>query len=213
VLELSTNIGYAIIDRILGGPGFGISKIRDFTEIEKILLTRVLTQLLSFLPEPWDNVAPVRPRLDKIETNSQFAQIIAPTEMAALVTLSIKVGSIEGMLNFVIPHMSIEKFMDRLNTRFWFATVGEEEDAERHRAEVEERLKATSVPIKAIIGKTRIAVSDFVDIQIGDIIPLDSYVSSDMQIYVGNLLKFTAKPGVARGRNAVQITSVIEREE
>jgi len=31
ILELSANIGYAVIDRILGGPGTGVKQLRDFS--------------------------------------------------------------------------------------------------------------------------------------------------------------------------------------
>lgn len=45
--------------------------------------------------EPWENVCELEPRLERIETNSQFAQIISPTEMIALVTLNVKIGDVE----------------------------------------------------------------------------------------------------------------------
>jgi flagellar motor switch protein FliM len=37
-------------------------------------------------------------------------------------------------------------------------------------------------------------------------------MNSDLDVMIGNLLKFNAKPGISRGRNAVQITSLIEKE-
>lgn len=212
ILELSANIGYAIIDRILGGPGFGMKRMRDFSEIEKILLDRVLTQMLSFIPEPWENVAKIRPRLEKIETNSQFAQIISPNEMTALVTISVKVGSVEGLMNFCIPYIVIESIMERLNTKYWF-TASDDDVDDKYSKDLEEKLEKTSVALSAIVGQTRISVGDFINMQVGDIIPLDSYVSSDLNVMVGNLLKFNAKPGISRGKNAIQITTLIKKEE
>lgn len=212
VIELSTNIGYAIIDRILGGPGFGLKKIRDFSEIERILLERIMLQMLSYLPEPWENVIQIKPRLEKIETNSQFAQIIGPTEMVALVVLNIKVGSAEGTLNVCLPHLVIEPVMEKLYTKLWYIQRQEEsKDAFREKIEVE--LEKATVPVSAVIGKTNIMVSDFINLQVGDIIQLDSYVTSDLNVMIGNLLKFHAKPGINRGKNAIQITSLIEKEE
>jgi len=211
VLELSANLGYSIIDRILGGPGNTIAKMRDFSEIEKILLERVITQMISFLSEPWANVGAFKPRLERLETNLQFAQIIAPNEMTALVTLSIKIGSVEGFLNICIPHITIEPVMERLNTKLWFSTKNDEPDTS-YAEDLEAQLERTKINIAAIIGRTRITVNDFVQLQPGDIIPLDSYINSDLQIMVGNLLKFHAKPGISRGKNAIQITSLVERE-
>jgi len=212
IADMSSNVGYAIIDRILGGPGFGISKLRDFSEIEKILLERVMLQILSFLPEPWEGVLPLRPRLEKIETNTQFAQIIAPTDKVALVVLTIKVGSSEGNISFCLPHRVVEPIVDRLYTKFWYSQK-EEENKDIYRERLEIELERAKVPVSVQVGKSKIMVSDFVNLQVGDIIPLDSYVTSDVSVLIGNMHKFHAKPGMSRGKFAVQITNLVEKEE
>ena len=211
VVDLSTNIGYAIIDRILGGPGFGLKKLREFSEIEKILIERVMLQMLSFLPESWENVAPIKPKLEKIETNSQFAQYIGPTEPVALVVMSIKVGSSEGTINICLPHLVMEPVMEKLYTKYWYIQRGDD-DKQSYRSNLEAELERTQVPVTAVVGKTTVRVNDFINLQVGDIIKLDSYISSDMDIMVGDMLKFHAKPGISRGKNAIQITSLIKKE-
>ncbi|MCL2171235.1 MAG: flagellar motor switch protein FliM [Defluviitaleaceae bacterium] len=212
ILEVSPNIGYAIIDRILGGPGTGISKMRDFSEIEKILLERVAVHMLNHLPEAWKQVEIISPRLEKVETNYQFAQIIAPSDMTALVTISIKIGSVEGFMNFCLPISVIDPLIDRLNTRFWFSHVTESLD-DNYIEDLEKRIEFASVDVSAVVGRTRIMVSEFVNLSVGDVITLDSYVNQDLEIHVGTLKKFYAKPGISRGKNAIQITSMIKREE
>ncbi|MCL2617407.1 MAG: flagellar motor switch protein FliM [Defluviitaleaceae bacterium] len=213
VLEMSSNLGYAIIERILGGIGLGIKVVRDFSEIEKILLSRILSNMIARLPEPWENVLQLKPRLDKIETNSQFAQIFGPNEMIALVTLRVKVGSTEGMINFCLPHLVISPIMDRLYTKFWFEQIVQTGGEDIYREELENQINKAVVPLIAVVGKSTITVNEFVNLQVGDIIPLDSYITSDMNIYVGDLLKFYARPGIKRGKNAFQITSHISKEE
>jgi len=212
IADMSSNVGYAIVDRILGGPGFGLNKMRDFSEIEKILLERVMLQILSFLPEPWESVIPLRPRLEKIETNTQFAQIIAPTDKVALVVLTLKIGSSEGNISFCLPHRVLEPVVDRLYTRFWYGQK-EEDNKDFYREKLELELERVKVPVSVQVGKSKIMVNDFINLQVGDIIPLDSYVSSDVNVLVGNMHKFHAKPGTSRGKFAVQITDLIEREE
>ncbi len=212
ILDLSSNIGYAVIDRVLGGKGTSLKKTRDFTEIEKILLNRVFEQMLFYLIEPWENVCDISPTLDKLETNSQFAQVISPNEMIALVTLSIKVGELEGLVNFCIPHLVVEPIMGRLNTKFWFRT-NVEEDVTLYRPKVERQLETAKIPLSAVVGRTSITVDEFISLQKGDIITLDSYINSDLNIMIGPLLKFYAKPGISRGKNAIQITSLVGREE
>jgi len=212
IMELSNKMGFSIIDRILGGPGLDLKVMRDFSEIETILLERVLSQIMSHLSEAWETVINIKPRLERLETNSQFAQIMSPNDMVALVVIRIKVGSAEGNLNFCLPHLVLEPIMDKLKTSFWFNTH-DAEDREEYRIKVEEELEKAKVPVSAVIGKTNIMVNDFVSLQRGDVLKLDSYVNSDLEIMVGNLLKFYAKPGMFRGKYAFQISTFIDREE
>jgi flagellar motor switch protein FliM len=69
------------------------------------------------------------------------------------------------------------------------------------------------MPIKAVLGKSSITVSDFVNLQCGDIIKLGSKVDNEMDIYVGNLKKFRALPGTAKDSYAVRVTQVMREEE
>ena len=78
---------------------------------------------------------------------------------------------------------------------------------------IESMIRKVDIPIKAVLGKSTISVSDFLNLQVGDCIRLDSKVDNDMDVYVGNIRKFTALPGANKDAYAVRITSVIREEE
>nr|WP_307992907.1 flagellar motor switch protein FliM [uncultured Niameybacter sp.] len=212
ILELSPNMGYAIIERVLGGTGSSMNKIRDFTEIERIILEKLFAQFANLLIEPWENVVELSPVLEKIETNSQVAQIISPNEMVALITFSIKIGSAEGMLNLCIPHIVIEPIMDKLNTKFWFSQNERAHNPEFEK-NIERMIQHTKMPMKAILGKTHITIKEFLELQVNDVISLDKDIESDIDVYVGNLLKFKGQVGSYKNKSAVKITTVIKRED
>lgn len=213
VLELSASIGFAVIDRVLGGPGESLRKMRDFSEIEQILVERVVIQLMSFLREPWEAIEDIRPKMTSLETNSQFASIMSPNEMIALITLNVSVGDVEGFIHFCLPHYVLEPVVSKLNTSSWYSLSGDDEDKDLYKDRVERQLETTRIPVRGLLGKTTLTVSDFISLQVGDIVTLDSFVNSDLEVMVGNLLKFTAKPGTSKGKNAIQITSVIKEDE
>lgn len=212
LLELSPNMGYTIIDRVLGGSGSGINTIRDFTDIERVILEKLFIQFVQLLVEPWQNVVELEPMLEKIETNSQVVQIISPNEIIALVTLNIKIGNVAGMMNICIPHLVIESIMDKLNTKFWFAQK-EQELGPSYEEYIQKMIQKSRVPVKAILGKTHITVREFLDLMRSDIIKLDKDIDSDLDIYVGNILKFTGTPGEYKNKVAVKINKVITRED
>lgn len=213
ILEMASNLGYAIVDRMLGGSGLPLEKTRDFSEIELLIIERILTICVELLCEPWKNVLEINPRLERIETNSQFAQIISPNEMIAIVTINIKIGDVEGLMNICLPFITLEPVMDKLNTKFWFSNMKKNDDDEEYAEVIESLISRAPVPIKACLGKSTISVKDFYSLQVGDIIRLDSKVDKELDIYVGNIRKFTALPGAYDKQYAVRITSVIREEQ
>lgn len=212
VIELAENVGFTIVDRMLGGEGSPLEKARDFTEIELIILERILNTCTNLLVEPWQSVAEISPRLERIETNNQFAQIISPSEMTAIVTMNIKIGGIEGLMNICIPFACVESVIDKLNTKYWYSTMQVKDDG-IYREAIESIITRTKVPIRAILGKSVISVNDFMNMQLGDIIRLDTKIDEELQVYVGNINKFTALPGASSDTYAVRITSVIREEQ
>ena len=208
IVELSTNLGFAMIDRMLGGQGLPLEKNREFSEIEMIILQKLMVVCMQLMHEPWKNVAEVDTILERIETNAQFAQIIAPGDMVALITLNIKVGDTEGYMNICLPFFTLEDVMDNLNTKFWYSTL-QKQDHSDYEEQLESLIKRVDVPVKAVLGGSQVSVNDFLNLQVGDIIRLDSKVDTEMNIFVGNIRKFTALPGSVKENYAVRVTSVI----
>ena len=212
ILEMASNLGYASVDRMLGGVGQPWDRNREFSEIELLIIERILSVCVELLAEPWHNVVDMNPRLERIETNSQFAQFISPSEMIALVTLDIHIGEVEGLMNICLPFMTLEPVMDKLNTKYWYSSIKKNNEVEYTEA-IQSLISKAPVPIKAYLGKSTVSVQDFTNLQTGDIIRLDSKVDKELDIYVGSLRKFTALPGASGKQYAVRITSVIGEEQ
>lgn len=211
LMEMATNVGYAFVDRMLGGMGLPLEKPRDFSEIELLIIERLLTVCVNLLREPWKNVVELNPRLDRIETNSQFAQIISPSEMIAIITINIKIGDAEGLMNMCLPYITLDDVMDKLNTKYWYSSQQEKEELS-YSGMVENLLSRAPIPVKAVLGRSSFSVSDFAGLQVGDIIRMDTKVEDELGIYVGSIKKFTALPGVAGDNYAVRVTSIIREE-
>lgn len=212
LIELSTNLGYAMIDRMLGGSGIPLEKTREFSQIELTIIERIMALLTQLMREPWKNVVDIMPVLNRLESNVQFAQVVPPSDMVAIVTLNLKIGDVEGYINMCLPFFTLEDVMDKLNTKYWYSVMQENRD-ENYGDYIESMIRKVDVPVKAILGRSSISVSDFLGLQVGDCIRLDTKVDNEMEIYVGNIRKFTALPGANDDAYAVRITSVIHEEE
>lgn len=207
IIQMAPTTAFAMIERVLGGSGNAYERTRGFTEIEITLIEKILGQMITYMRDPWKNVIDLKPRLKKIETNPQFTQIMSPNETVALITLNTKVGNIDGMIHICIPHLVIEPVIPKLSTKFWFSGITKEISSSEIKV-IEKKIETTLLPISVVLGTAEITIGDFLELQLGDVLSLDTKVGEDLSVLVGNNHKFNAKPGLKKNRVAVKITSI-----
>lgn len=207
IYDISPEIAFAIIDRLLGGDGEKAYEIRTFTEIELTLLTKTISKTNDLISRAWENVIELNPYLEKIETNPQFAQVVSPNETIALITLNISIGETDGMFNICIPHIVIESIMDKLTTKLWFSKT--KKTSKKDNIEIiEKRLKNALIELKAELASSDLTVKELLDLQLGDVIKLGNFDGKEVVIKVGTEFKFYGKPGTIGKNMAVKIARV-----
>lgn len=211
IMEMSAGLGYTIVDRMLGGDGQPLEKNREFTEIELSIIERIMVVCTNHLVEPWESVQHLEPMLERIETNSQFAQFVTPNEMTSLITMNIHIGDVEGLMNICIPYAVLEPVIDKVNTKYWYSTAAATVDG-AYRDYLEESLQRAHIPVRAIMGKSAISVNDFIHLQPGDIIKVNTKLEDELEVYVGNIKKFSAIPGAYEDSYAVKIKTIYREE-
>lgn len=211
IIEMASGLGYTIVDRMLGGSGVPLEKAREFTEIELTIIERIMVVCTNLLVEPWQNVQVLEPMLERIETNSQFAQFVSPNEMTSIVTMNIRIGDVEGLFNICIPYAVVEPVIEKINTKYWYSTA-QVKDEDVYREIIENSLNRAQIPVRAIMGKSAISVNDFMHLQVGDIIKVDTRIEDELDVYVGNIKKFSALPGAYDDSYAVKIKKVYREE-
>jgi flagellar motor switch protein FliM len=208
VLEVHPNVAFAMLDRLLGGSGTSPNKINNLTEIETTVMERIFSRAFESLQEAWKTVLEINPRLEALETNPQFMQIVSPNETIALISLSTKIGDTTGMINLCIPHVVIEPVMSRLSIHHWFVSQKKTRATEEVDA-LQARLNKAKLPIIAELGNSQITIREFLSLSAGDVIPLYKPTDESLQIKVGEKLKYMGSPGIVKGKHAVQILQVV----
>lgn len=212
VMEVHPNVVYAMLDRLLGGVGVSPSKINALTEIETIVMERIFSKAFDSLQEAWKTVVDLQPRLEALETNPQFMQIVSPNETIALISLSTKIGDTTGMINLCIPHVVIEPIMPRLSVHSWFVSQKKSRAPEEVEA-LQFRLNQAKLPFVAELGSSHITVHEFLNLSVGDVITLQKPVNEPLKIRIGDKYKYTGSPGTVRGKMAVQINEPVSEGE
>lgn len=211
ILEINPNLGFAFIDRLLGGPGLSPARIRGLTEIEQTVMERLGQKMLDHLQEPWSGIVELEPVLERIETNPHFTQLVSPSEVMMIVSLETKMGEILGMINICIPFLVLEPIMSKLSVHFYYASSVQQAVPENVDA-IRAKLVNSYVPVKVVLGRTVITVKDLLELSAGDVIPVKKNIGEDLEVLIGQKTKFLGKPGVSGNKIAIQVTRVIEEE-
>ena len=214
VLEIAPEITFIIIDRLFGGSGDTGGKVnRDLTDIEQSVMEGIIVRILANMREAWTQVIDLRPRLQQIETNPQFAQIVPPSEMVILVTLEIKIGEEAGMMNICIPYITIEPIVTKLSSSFWFSSV-RRSSTTQYLGTLKEKLADVEMELVADIGSINVPIRDVLSLRTGDVIRLNTIkVGEPLTLSVGSKKKFYCQPGVVGKKVAVQIIEKIDEQE
>ena len=214
MVDMSTNIGFFMIDRLLGGSGDGYALTRDFTEIEIAILTSAYQRLTGYIQDSWCDYIEVSCSLDSIETNPRLLQVYAPEDIVIIVVLSVKLREVEGTITICIPGMGLEEMLGdftskytRINKKF------SDENREAIRKQViENSLYGSDLNVKAIFAQTQLELADIMRLRVNDVIPLPKHVNGNsngnINLFVDDVPWFSGKLGVTKSKKAVKITGI-----
>ncbi|MGM0608402.1 MAG: flagellar motor switch protein FliM [Candidatus Muiribacteriota bacterium] len=212
VIEINLNLVFSILDKLFGGQGRSLDNPRILTDIEESVISRVIVKILEYFKESWLQVIELSPKIEFIESNPQFTQIVPPNEMVLLVTFEVKIAETEGIMNLCIPYIVLEPIIGKLTTQSWFKPKKKEISSE-NLLNLETKLKRVDVPVVVELGKSEIDVKDFLLLKAGDAVKLNTKITDNLNIVVNGALKFQGKAG-KKGKNvAVVVKDVIKDEE
>ncbi len=213
IMEVNTEIAFAFIDRVFGGEGKSGVKTRVLTEIEEAVMRRFVDKATGHLKEAWANVVEFYPSLEATESNPQFTQIVPPSDMVVIITIQMKVGEVEGMMNICIPYLVLEPVMSKLTTTFWVAaSVSRDDDPEQVKI-LQRKIERTKVPFLVEMGDINITINEFLTLGFGDVLQLDTKVDDELKCRIGRKAKFFCRPGTSGKKMAVQITRILNEDE
>jgi flagellar motor switch protein FliM len=208
VVEMSMNMGLAMLDRMMGGAGQATIRRSEMTDIEMALLRSLGGTIISGLKDGWAAVADLQPVLVETVLNGEVVQAALPGDIAAMLMFEIHTLGMTGTISICVPHPVIEPLMDRLNTQAWFSSSGRGHGSEDDRIKLAHGIRGARLPIKVELGATSITVGELLEIRKDDVIRLDRGIDADLPIVAGNRARFVGRPGTLGGNRAVQVTGV-----
>ncbi|MDE6595105.1 MAG: flagellar motor switch protein FliM [Oscillospiraceae bacterium] len=209
IMQVSNQIAFTMMDRLMGGEGTYFEQNRDFTEIEVGLFTTVLNKMASLLKEPWGTYIDINPVITTIETNARVMQSISPDEVVILVVLEMEIKDVKNTMTFCIPAMNLESIMSKFGDRWSRTTKKLDPKREKERrVSLLEAIKDSELRISAVLGETKLDLYDVLTMQVNDIIPLNVPIDSNITVNIGSNLWFDGKLGTKNNKKAVKIDNI-----
>lgn len=212
MMDMSNNLSYFLIERLLGGPGGGSGPQRDFTDIELAIMSDIYKKVTEFMVDSWRDYLDVAGELNSLETNPRLIQVYAPEDIVVIAVLNVKLRDIEGTLSVCIPAMGLEAYFGEFTSKYTRASskVSNERMDNLRKELIREALDDSPLTVKAVFDETSIDVADALRLRPNDIIPLNKPLNGIVKIQVDGSPWFTAQLGSSRSRKAIKIIELAE---
>jgi len=213
LLVIESKLVFALIDCFFGGEGKLSSTIegRDFTTIEQKVIGKIVMTALKDLEAAWQPIRSLSIQYERSEINPQFLAF-PPNESMAVAAIGVDIGEFRGTISFCIPYLIVETIKsvyqlgihnEWTGTDEWTETDQEWTDAFR------EFILNTEVEIIVELGKAAMTIKKLLELQVGDVILLDTNVGHELMIKVEGVPKLKGCPGAFNGNKAVKVSSWI----
>lgn len=213
LMDISPQIAYYMVDRLLGGSGEPVQINRDFSEIEVAIMTHESRKMVKYLEEAWKDYMDNECHLASVETNSRLIQIYSPEDIVVVVALKVKIEKVEGAITMCIPAMGLEEMMADFASKYGRVTqriTNETKESVRQQL-IKRAVNNSSLKMVVTLNDVKLNLSDILNLQVNDVIPLNKSIDSDITVKVDSVPWFSAKLGEVKDNKAIKLTGIAKR--
>ena len=208
MIVIDPKLVFATVDNYFGGKGSFHTRIegREFTPTEKRVVQLLLNLSFDDLKKAWDPVMKLDFNFINSELNPAFAKIVNPTDVVIVSTFKLELDGGGGEFHIVLPHSMIEPVIELLES----GSTGEDDDMHKKWIHaLKEEMKQATVKLDCSIAHTQLSLSDVLNLNQGDIIPIE--LSDLVTVCAENTPVFKGALGVSNGKNALRYIEPIKR--
>jgi flagellar motor switch protein FliM len=207
LLQLPVRFALTAIDLMLGGHGRSTPPDRALTEIEIGLMRTLIDRALRELTYAFEAIVKIEPVVMLHESNPQFAQIAAPSDMMVVVRLRFTIEGVEADGELCYPYAMLQQVLEGLDGHAVHHDRNQTE-IDQSRAQVASRLHDVPVEVRVVFPPITLSSAEIVDLRVGDVVPLGRAIDAPMWGMIENLRVLEVRPGRRNKRLAAEIVQV-----
>jgi len=213
ILELSAELAIILVDRLLGGVGQGTKQTKVITPIEQKVLQVVVERIMLDLKKGWQIIGSFDFQAERFESDIDFAQITSQSESVLLISLEILIAEQSYMMNLCFATYAFDAILSKLSSQKFSSIRPVKYEGTSSEEIITNHLYKTLLPVNVQFGKAKISVKELMDLEKGDILKLETSISEEQIVQVGNKKFFYGRTGVLNKHKAIKITRKITSEE
>lgn len=205
LIVLESKLVYALVDSYFGGSDRPYTKSdgKEYTRIELSVIERVIKAAIADLDEAWRPVHTTNISFVRVEVNPQFVGLVPPSDVIISTTFEVELEHASGTIAIVVPYATLEPIKEKLNTGF----QPEGDKFEKiWTSQVREHLLDTKLNCVVHLGHSDLTVGDLINLNVGDVIPLDRDADGELDFIIENVPKYKCVFGESKGNKAIQVT-------
>ncbi len=202
LMDLSKEIGFCAIDRLLGGAGVPLSGDREYSEIEIGLLEHIMKGMVNLMKNAWFDQLEMSPVLMKLETNSRILQGIGADENVVIIVMNFMINETQGKLNICIPAVTAEMLLNKKESANRKTRKSDQLSESRRRSDIICEVSKSDLEITGVLGHTQILLRELMDLEAGDIIKLNKPVGAMIDLIIEDTTWFKGDVGIYNKKKA-----------
>jgi flagellar motor switch protein FliM len=210
LITMEARLVFILVDNFFGGDGRYHAKIegREFTPTERRIIQMLLKLIFEDYKEAWSPVMDVSFEYLDSEVNPSMANIVSPTEVVVISSFHIELDGGGGDFHVALPYSMLEPIRELLDA----GVQSDKEDTDmRWSKALRDEIMDVSVNISTKFLEIDLPLSQVMELQAGDIIPIE--MPEHIMVLIEDLPSFRAKLGRSRDNVALKIESRIGRPE
>jgi len=208
IMELPPGFCIHLVERQSGGIGSDISERRTLTTIEEKIISRIVRNINREILVAWEPYMEFQ--IDDSTYESKPENIhLASVDPTIIIQLLIDLGDEQTKIQISYPYSLLKEAMNNSVLKKGKKTETEQL-TEKQLESYKHTLSDACVRIKPLLGSTKLTIEEILDLEEGDVIPLNQRTDHPLEVKVNNVRKMSAYPGVLRGRRAVKIFEILE---
>lgn len=199
---------FCVLETVFGSNTITVPKIegREFTKIEFNVIKKLVDLVSVEMEKAWEPVYEIRCKYSRSEINPNYITMVSLEETVVILEFSIEIADVVSWMKICMPYGILETI------KGYLVSTPSREDMEM-RAKWFQKLQTAmnEVPLemKAVLGKKKISVQEFLKIRKDSLIITDTIVDEPISVSIMGLPKIRGKMGVYKGNKAVRVEQIL----